>query len=407
MEGKAMSYRTKWGFLLTILLLSALNVEALGQGAAASASTEPKPVLASGSAVSDSERARDGLSGPVRRVRTELAKLSSKSGNTAEGQRTVLETASYDIKGNKLENAYYPVAGETLTGREVYKYDERGNISEMTLHGPDGSLISKETYTYEFDFVGNWTKMTTSVAVIEGGKVNFEPTEVTYRTITYYLDENMARMVQPASSGASANANTSSSAAAAPSPSPVVKPESKTEAKPAAVGAANGNHAAAAAVKTTSAPLPVARNVDTTNIVPGSNRGGSGNINGGVDSKLASSGAGAAVVRVDDAGEPPVKPLPKPLMKPVSGGVLNGQATELPKPEYPEIARHARASGMVSVEIVIDETGKVISARAVSGSPFLREAAVKAAKRARFTPSKLSGQPVKVSGTVNYNFSAQ
>jgi TonB family protein len=407
MEGKAMSYRTKWGFLLTVLLLSALNVEALGQGAAAGASTETKPVLASGSAVSDSERARDGLNGPVRRVRTELAKLSSKSGNTVEGQRTVLETASYDIKGNKLENAYYPVAGETLTGREVYKYDERGNISEMTLHGPDGSLISKETYTYEFDFVGNWTKMTTSVAVIEGGKVNFEPTEVTYRTITYYLDENMAKMVQPASSGASATANTSSSSPAVPSTSPAVKPEVKAEAKPAAGGAANGNHAAAATVKTQStAALPVARTVDTTNIVPGSNRGGSGNVTGGVDSKLANSGATAAVVRVDDAGEPPVKPLPK-LMKPVSGGVLNGQATDLPKPEYPEIARHARASGVVSVEVVIDETGKVISARAVSGSPFLREAAIKAAKRARFTPSKLSGQPVKVSGTVNYNFTAQ
>lgn len=401
-----MSYRPKWGFLLTALLLSALNVNALGQGATASTSTDAKPVLASSSAVSDSERARDGLNGPVRRVRTELAKLATKSGNTVEGQRTVLETASYDIKGNKLENAYYPVAGETLTGREVYKYDERGNISEMTLHGPDGSLISKETYAYEFDFVGNWTKMTTSVAVIEGGKVNFEPTEITYRTITYYLDENMARMVQPASSGASASTNTASSPA--PSLSPVVKAEVKTESKPAAVGAANGNHAAAATVKTqTSAPLPVARTVDTTNIIPGSNRIGAGNITGGVDSTLAGNGATAAMVRVDDAGEPPVKPMPKPLMKPVSGGVLNGQATDLPKPEYPEIARHARASGIVSVEIVIDETGKVISARAVSGSPFLREAAVKAAKRARFTPSKLSGQPVKVSGTVNYNFSSQ
>jgi len=404
-----MSYRTKWGFLLTALLLSALNVNAQGQGAAASTSTDTKPVLASGSAVSDSERARDGLNGPVRRVRTELAKLATKSGNTVEGQRTVLETASYDIKGNKLENAYYPVAGETLTGREVYKYDERGNISEMTLHGPDGSLISKETYTYEFDFVGNWTKMTTSVAVIEGGKVNFEPTEVTYRTITYYLDENMAKMVQPASPGASASANTSStSSPAAPSVSTAVKPEVKAESKPAAAGAANGNHAAAATVKTqTSAPLPVARTVDTTNMLPGTNRVGTGNIAAGVGIKPTGNGETAAVVLVDAGGEPPVTPMPKPLMKPVSGGVLNGQATDLPKPEYPEIARHARASGIVSVEIVIDETGKVISARAVSGSPFLREAAVKAAKRARFTPSKLSGQPVKVSGTVNYNFSAQ
>src|ERR1043165_7487688 len=138
MEGKAMSYRIMWGFLLSALLLSATGVNVLGQGTVASSSTsaEPKPVAAvAASTVSDSERARDGLNGPVRRVRTELAKLSTKSGNTVEGQRTVLETASYDIKGNKLENAYFPVAGETLTGREVYKYDERGNISEMTLHG--------------------------------------------------------------------------------------------------------------------------------------------------------------------------------------------------------------------------------------------------------------------------------
>jgi protein TonB len=132
-------------------------------------------------------------------------------------------------------------------------------------------------------------------------------------------------------------------------------------------------------------------------MVPVSNRGNSGSIPGGVDSSQAS-------VRVVDAGEPPVKPMPKPLMKPISGGVLNGQATDLPKPEYPEIARHARASGIVTVEVVIDETGKVISARAVSGSPFLRDAAVKAAKLARFTPTKLSGQPVKVSGVLNYNF---
>ena len=124
-----MSYRTKWGFLLTALLLSALNVNALGQGAAATTSTETKPVLASSSAVSDSERARDGLNGPVRRVRTELAKLSSKSGNTVEGQRTVLEKASYDIKGNKLENAYFPLPEKPLTGREVYNTTSARNSS--------------------------------------------------------------------------------------------------------------------------------------------------------------------------------------------------------------------------------------------------------------------------------------
>jgi periplasmic protein TonB len=386
MEAKAMSYRNKWGFLLTaLLLLTALDLSAMAQGIATNAAAESRPQAAATASVAGSDRERDGLAGPVRRVRTELVKLSNKGGNATEGQRTLLETASYDIKGNKLENAYYPVAGETLTGREVYKYDDRGNISEMTLHAADGSLISKETYTYEFDFVGNWIKMMTSVALVEGGKLNFEPTEVTYRTIAYYLDENMAKMVQP-----------SSTTTPAPASSPVAKPNADAKTEPKSVASeTNGNHAAAPA-KTQAAALPVANTL--TNIVPASNRGG-------VDRALASGSSSSAVVKVEDAGEPPVKPMPKPLMKPVSGGVLNGTATELPKPVYPEIARHARATGMVSVEVVIDETGKVISAHAVSGPPLLRDAAVKAAKLARFSPTKLSGQPVKITGTVNYNFS--
>ena len=63
-----------------------------------------------------------------------------------------------------------------------------------------------------------------------------------------------------------------------------------------------------------------------------------------------------------------------------------------------------RTTGVVIVEVVIDEDGKVISANAVSGPSMLRDVAAQAAMRARFSPTKLSGQPVKVSGTINYNF---
>jgi TonB family protein len=321
----------------------------------------------------------------VRRVRTEIVKLSNKGAKLSEGQRVLMETASYDIKGSKSENAYYPIAGETLTGREVYKYDERGNISEMTLHGSDGSLISKETYTYEFDQVGNWIKMTASVAVIEGGKLSFEPTEATYRTITYYLDENMARMVQPASSGAPASTPAEAHATA------------KTEPASSSGTATGGNNKTGAGVRQQTAALPAANGFDKTNMVSTANRGGE--IPGGAGNARSDS----AVVKVDAGGEPP-KPTPKPLTKPVSGGVLNGAAIDLPKPEYPEIAKRTRAGGTVSVEVVIDETGKVVSARASSGPPMLRDAAVKAALRARFSPTKLSGQPVKIAGLLNYNF---
>ena len=100
--------------------------------------------------------------------------------------------------------------------------------------------------------------------------------------------------------------------------------------------------------------------------------------------------------------EPP--PAPRPLLKPVSGGVLNGKALALPAPSYPEIARRMRQAGTVEVEVIVDENGKVISARATAGPNMLREVAVEAALRARFTATKLSGQPVKISGRIDYNF---
>jgi len=108
-----------------------------------------------------------------------------------------------------------------------------------------------------------------------------------------------------------------------------------------------------------------------------------------------------------DVGTTPPPPLPPKKVEPpktVSGGVLNGKATSLPKPPYPPAARAVRASGAVSVQVLISETGSVISANAVSGHPLLRAAAVAAARGARFSPTMLSGQPVKVSGVITYNF---
>lgn len=93
--------------------------------------------------------------------------------------------------------------------------------------------------------------------------------------------------------------------------------------------------------------------------------------------------------------------------RPIEGGVLNGKATNLPPPEYPAIAKSAHASGSVQVKIMIDENGDVVGAEAVSGHPLLRAAAVSAAREAKFTTTRLEGEPVKVSGVLVYNFVAQ
>ncbi len=91
--------------------------------------------------------------------------------------------------------------------------------------------------------------------------------------------------------------------------------------------------------------------------------------------------------------------------KTISGGVLNGKAVNLVKPAYPAAAKAVRAQGAVNVQITIDESGNVISAAAVSGHPLLRAAAVSAARQSTFSPTMLSGQAVKVTGIIVYNFS--
>ncbi|HEX8368487.1 MAG TPA: energy transducer TonB [Pyrinomonadaceae bacterium] len=92
--------------------------------------------------------------------------------------------------------------------------------------------------------------------------------------------------------------------------------------------------------------------------------------------------------------------------KQISAGVVNGKAISLPKPEYPAAAKAVRASGSVNVEVTIDGNGDVISAKAVSGHPLLQQAAVAAARQAKFKPTMLAGQPVKVTGLIAYNFVA-
>lgn len=117
----------------------------------------------------------------------------------------------------------------------------------------------------------------------------------------------------------------------------------------------------------------------------------------------------SAPTRVEIKDEPPppaATPKPTPHA-PISGGVLNGKAVHLVTPPYPAIARSAHASGSVQVQVLIDENGNVVSAHAVSGHPLLQAAAVAAARASKFTPTKLSGQPVKVNGVIIYNFVAQ
>jgi periplasmic protein TonB len=111
-----------------------------------------------------------------------------------------------------------------------------------------------------------------------------------------------------------------------------------------------------------------------------------------------------AVVMPDKAPEPIVKP---PATVRLPSQILTGKAISLPQPPYPIIAKQSRVQGAVSIQILVSEEGKVLSAQAVSGNAMLMTAAKEAALRARFSPTILNGAPVKVQGVITYNFTLQ
>lgn len=108
------------------------------------------------------------------------------------------------------------------------------------------------------------------------------------------------------------------------------------------------------------------------------------------------------------SSQPQPSPTPQPNEPPkklsVAGGVLNGRAKSLPVPSYPETARRMRVAGTVVVEVTVDESGRVSEARAASGPGLLRQAAVDAARQARFQPPVVAGQPARLTGVINYTF---
>jgi protein TonB len=123
-------------------------------------------------------------------------------------------------------------------------------------------------------------------------------------------------------------------------------------------------------------------------------------------------GGGPVVGEPAEAPPPVIRATPQQTPAPqrpsgpvvLPSSVLTGKAVSKPAPPYPAIARAAHVQGPVAVQVLIDEQGRVVSAKATSGQPLLMQAAVQAAYQARFTPTLLGGQPVKVTGVITYNF---
>jgi len=101
------------------------------------------------------------------------------------------------------------------------------------------------------------------------------------------------------------------------------------------------------------------------------------------------------------------RPKPELEKNMPKNSLLCGKAISLPKPSYPAEAKGKRIAGVVAIEVVIDETGRVIWAKAIEGHELLQEAAIKAACNARYSPMEISGRAVKAGGVITYNFVKQ
>lgn len=200
---------------------------------------------------------------------------------------------TYDDNGNQIKREAYTPDGKLNYVRTAV-FDDKGREVESASYSGNGSLLNKNKYTdYEVDWRGNWIKRKTWLARSE--QADFEPIEVSMRTITYFGDQ-------------------------------------------------------------------------------------------------------ASAVGKTQPGSGPPKVIR------VSTGVLAERAIKKVNPTYPPEAAAAKLSGEVLIEVTVDEEGNVAAAEGVSGDRILAEAAIAAVRQWKFKPMKMSGTPVKVIGSLRFNF---
>ncbi len=304
----------------------------------------------------NSNRERDGLRGPVRRLRTEVARINYEASGPVEGSRSLLELTVYDLGGQRIDNKTYPVVSSAL-GQETHEYDEQGHLLRTTVRNEKGAVLSRTEYSYEFDAAGNWIKMTTSLVVSESGRLKLEPVEVTYRNIVYYSGDK-AEAAQVAEEGRSVN------------PGALTHPDKDSFPNSERVSRSSKG------VPATSSPAAV-----------------------GVFAAAAAADGRVLPHASDDTTSEAVNTAHL-----TDVGLLNDKALSLPGPAYPVNWRKAVAPIIVTVEVVIDETGRVIYARATEGRLKLRRVAEDAARKAGFLPFRAGGRPFKAKGLLSYSF---
>jgi TonB family protein len=336
--------------------------------------------------ISDSRQ--EGLNGRVRSVHAESVRVTRKANQLVESSPVLLESSTYDLNGRRVNTAYFPNPNSLEpTGREVYTYDNKGNITEMVLLDKDGTTLSKEKYEYEFDDMGNWTKMTRFVVVIEGGLLKYEVAEIIRRNIAYFYEPKLIK-----DDLAQAGSPKPKAQEIAQSTPPKISQQQNVSPQPMPVAVFKQEEVNTIdqSAFVSNPPPPSTKKVEDKP----SNENGS-EVIASINPNLKTA---------PNTPSPTVNNTPPYRFINRADEILNAKALELPKPPFPAIAKTLRLKGKVKVEIIIDANGKVISARAVDGPKIFHAPATEAALRAKFSPQKSGGQGVKTTGVIYYDF---
>ena len=135
-------------------------------------------------------------------------------------------------------------------------------------------------------------------------------------------------------------------------------------------------------------------------IIGGSWGGVAGGILGGFPGDLI---GGVTRSLRTEAPEPVLQPTKKKPIR-VGGNVQASRLIHRVEPEYPELARRARVSGRVIMQVIVSEGGAVEEVKIIRGHPLLNEAALRAVRQWRYSPYFLNGEPIPVTATVTVNF---
>jgi TonB family protein len=355
-------------------------------------------LICSVSAANKADREHDGLVGQVSAIRFESSMLVNTSGQWVEGPHALWQTVAYDSNGRVTERIFYASEGN-MWSKMAYNYDGEGNRSDIIYRAIVGEssqagnvqnrglrefIRLKRTFKYDAD--GNRTE---EADFTEDGALS-------KRTLYVFDSQGYVKVVQRASDGAVTSRCVNEYGE---------RGRIKREICYDSRGALNRKGSCGYEFDSTGNWI---KRVETRQSFYEGKQTyeAKETIYRTItyESSQISVEKGAAIDRSIDLTGGTAVALTRPMILRKAGGVLQGSARRRVEPPYPESALTKRIGGSVVVEVTVDEDGSVIAARALSGPDELRGAAVSAAREWKFRPTALSGIPVKVIGTITFNF---